>query len=469
MSKADLKAAMESLQVNKPLRLSASAPAFKTPPPVPQDVTASEDMRTSLVPSTSSDESGSRLATQKPNSSTETDSVSQVRAASQDANMSGDADLHQDQKSSQVQFGSTDLLISRDTVSSQDVDVSKVEAGTFIPRASQPRRATEQDRAVTEAVSLKSRLSTGYTRVPNSVLMEMVSGDLSRNEMKIILLIARMTISFNRTHVPLSKGVIGRMTGVQGRSVLDALQTLQEAGLIEKRTGDCNSPNKLRLIFDPFPESNVAQVPKISRDAAGTTDAQGTKGRDENSTYKKDNSETIELRKKISLSSLSESLRKYFSELKPRRKREVEFEAFEELRTDYSEEQIEDCLRLLRARGLPHSGAVCHSPMAYLAKAIAQVLPEAKAKKERQELDKKRARNQVEEERRHLEQQLQDESHLVERAAAFQMAFPTIREQTDLIAKYSMQFPLLSPGGPVLRNLAVAMWWEETRSNLDAR
>lgn len=46
--------------------------------------------------------------------------------------------------------------------------------------------------------------------------MEMVKGELSRSEMKILLLVARLTTSFNRDMALISKAVLERETGIQG-------------------------------------------------------------------------------------------------------------------------------------------------------------------------------------------------------------------------------------------------------------
>ena len=47
-----------------------------------------------------------------------------------------------------------------------------------------------------------------------------------------------------------------------------------------------------------------------------------------------------------------------------------------QLREDYTEEQIASCVTFLQAQGVPSSGTPCHSPMAYLAKAMDDVLNE---------------------------------------------------------------------------------------------
>ena len=98
--------------------------------------------------------------------------------------------------------------------------------------------------------------------------------------------------------------------------------------------------------------------------------------------------------------------------------------------------------------------------MAYLAKAIEQVLPEVKAKKVAKSLEEKRERNQVENERRQLEQRLREEVELAEREEAFLSAFPSPEGQAETIAKYSKQFQVLGLGGSILRGLAIGAWWE---------
>jgi hypothetical protein len=59
----------------------------------------------------------------------------------------------------------------------------------------------------------RKRLALGYTRLPNSILMAIVGGEFTKGEVKLLLLIARMTISFNRPLVPLSKTAIERIVG----------------------------------------------------------------------------------------------------------------------------------------------------------------------------------------------------------------------------------------------------------------
>lgn len=454
MSKTDLKAALESLQVKKPLRLPSSAPSFKAPVASTSVGISSQDKNSSLVPSLAQDANSPTDATENPKVIA-TPSPTLGQNSSQDANHSQDAMRSLVTNQSQSGFSSEELK------SSSDSTESMAQIPPVVARSTQARRATEQDRAVTEVASLKSRLSTGYTRVPNSILMEMVSGDLSRNEMKILLLVARMTVSFNRRYVPLSKSVIERMTGIQGRAVLEAVQSLQNAGFLEKLPGNHKSPNRLGLSQEAFQVFDSKEGAKQSEDTFGSPDERSTERLDKRSTYKKENSETIGLRKKISLSGMSEGLRQYFSELKPRRKREAEFGAFEELSTDYSAEQVEACLNYLTKNGLPNNGAPCHSPMSYLAKAMSQVLPEVQAIAERKLRHESHVAAVAAQKNKLVAEQIEAQEASAQRESAFLAAFPNPEDQDAIIEKYSSQFPMLRKGSLVLRGLAITAWWED--------
>ncbi len=80
--------------------------------------------------------------------------------------------------------------------------------------------------------------------------MRLVAGELTRNEIKLTLLIARFTISYQRKKAPLSKNVLERMTGLRGAAILEAVSGLISKGIVEKEQGDQNRP---RLVFKPPP------------------------------------------------------------------------------------------------------------------------------------------------------------------------------------------------------------------------
>lgn len=512
MSKLDLKAAMDSLQVKTPLKLQAKAPSFRVPAApisstntldpwvqnqsqdlkssldetrtldviqskdqnVSQDLIESLDAKPSLDQKRSSDE----IQSQDLNASMDAN-TSQVLKSSVDANqpqdqiISKDSNLSLDVNQSMVPIESLDLVQSLDMNTSQDENSTQV-----VFRSTQPRKATEQDRAVTETKSVQSRLSTGYTRIPNALLMSMASGDLSRNEMKLLLLIARMTISFNRPMASLSKGVLERMSHIQGRAVLDALQTLEAKGHIKKVAGDHNSPNRLGLTeYDTIEQTSkqpfvrkATQGEKRSKDLKSSQDeirirdVSSTQGWDENSPYKKDKLETKKEKLSLSTQIQTEYFTKYFDEVKPRRKRETELQAFRELKSDFSEADISLALEHVLKHGMPGSGEACHSPMAYLAKAIGQVLGIAKSgqEKQRQKQDREATEIRAKEAQKAEEEREMQNSLL--REQEFQKSFPGELEQAEVIANFGRKFPMLAQRGPLLRNLAISAWWDEMQS-----
>ena len=227
-------------------------------------------------------------------------------------------------------------------------------------------------------------------------MMRMVSGDLSRNEMKLILLIARFTISYQRRHAPLSKTVIERQTGLRGPAVLQAIADLLGKGMIAKIPGDQHRPNQLSLVYaddwdflpkelidtqvqNPTPVANQTQV-------SHSTGAQVVKATPAGVVNTTDFKHKETNRKKISLSFEcgDEFLKKYFIDLKPAKKRESEWEAFSGLKQDFSEGEIARALSFLLESGTPGNGKPCHSPMAYLSMAMGEVIGVLNSKRDRE-------------------------------------------------------------------------------------
>lgn len=104
-------------------------------------------------------------------------------------------------------------------------------------------------------------MSKGFTRVPNSILQTLMSGDLSKNELQILSVVLRMTIGFNRESAPISLGVIQNLTGIQSSRISAALNTLSEKNLIKRKSGSINSPNLLSIVYSDE-QSKIAIAPR---------------------------------------------------------------------------------------------------------------------------------------------------------------------------------------------------------------
>lgn len=395
-----------------------------------------------------------------------------------------------------------------------------VAGGTQVPRAtkvSTPESthslgigtATAQDSSVTLEAQSASKLHNGYTRLPNSALMRVASGELLRSEIQILLLIARFTISFQRRHAPLSKAVLERQSGLRGPAVLQAISGLLEKGLIEKIAGDQHRPNQLGLVFseewDFFPSGNggeknlaaksllvpaEAQVPgshlvpgaiQVGSETTvagptrvpGTTQVPRTTGVSEATTalvagatsplvaaatYFKD-TKTIE--NNSSLSRLPSLLQNYFLGLKPPKKRESEWQALEELLESYPAQDIADCFALVRERGIGkgESATTCHSPMSYLAKAMDGVLPEVQSHRERVREHEERHRLALEADKARVEHEEREAAEWAEKERAFEAAFPDEERQRQVIDEMLRGLPF-RPGSHAGRVLAVGRWWD---------
>jgi len=178
-----------------------------------------------------------------------------------------------------------------------------------------------------------------------------------------------------------------------------------------------------------------------------------------NQTYFKDK-ENIE--NKLSLSLLPEILSKYFAELKPAKKRESELNYFQNLQNEFPDVDIADCLAFVQKHGVGRGENVqpCHSPMAYLSKAIAEIMPEIeklrKARyeriaREKRETESKQMRAAVEE---------REAAEWTIREEAFTRAFSSEEKQTEVIHKYLQTLPF-KPNDRIARMVAIDSWWEE--------
>lgn len=464
MSKADLKAAMESLQVRNPLRLPTRQPQFVAPTPVaePAEVAGATQVptetqvvaRTQVVPTPQAVE-----ATQVPGP-TPVDGPTSVAMPTQ---VSAETPV------------ATPAPVAPAT---QVAQRTQTRAGDGTPPT-----ASDQDSSVTLEALAAPKLHNGYTRLPNNVLMRMAAGELVRSEIQVLLLIARFTISFQRRHAPLSKTVLERQSGLRGPAVLQAISALLAKGLIEKIPGDQHRPNQLGLVFteewDFFPKGSSGEKTWV---APATADAARTKVATETSVPTAtaatvvaatpagvppatDFKDIKTIKNNASLSTLPEALQKYFDELKPAKKRESEGQALEGLLKDYPAEDISDCLALLQTRGVVRRGPngeesqPCHSPMAYLSKAMAEVFLEVDRRRKKIRERAERERQEAEINCNRLEEEAREAALWDEKEQAFGRAFPSEEKQREALAEILRGLPF-STGSQAGRIMGIGRWWE---------
>lgn len=339
------------------------------------------------------------------------------------------------------------------------------------------RRVTEQDSSVVLESTFCEGLERGYTRIPNGVLMKLVGGNFTRNEIKIALIIARFTISFRREYAPLSKKVLERQSGLRGAAVLEAISGLVAKGLAQKQQGDQYRPNMLGLVLPQGWESCAStgreepsklEITEVTNSTQVEVESYppveiATQGEVGKATPFKD----IKIYKNNnSLAELPDSLQIYFSNLKPAKKRESEFRAFENLSRDYETQDIAACFELLKTQGVQHGkrsvSQPCHSPMAYLAKAINEVLEQAKRSQKTKLQNAKDALLIEEQKTQQSELRSEEEREFAEMEGAFNSAFPSEEAQKEFIEKSCKDMPF--PSSPRIRKVfAINAWWSTSR------
>ncbi len=169
---------------------------------------------------------------------------------------------------------------------------------------------------------------------------------------------------------------------------------------------------------------------------------------------------------------LPENLQKYFLDLRPLKKRESEWRAFENLKRDYQVGDLSECLELLLKRGVKagKKGVFqpCHSPMAYLAKAMNDVLSEVSRVKQGNSKLRERTAEEAADQADQSERRAQETQEFLAMEQAFLSAFPTETAQQVKINEIcqSMPFPL-SPA--VGRIYAINNWCESQKGkNIEA-
>jgi hypothetical protein len=156
---------------------------------------------------------------------------------------------------------------------------------------------------------------------------------------------------------------------------------------------------------------------------------------------------------------LSEAISEYFENLRPQAKHERELQAFENLKAEFSPEQIASSLLRVTSQSFKAAKGEIHSPMRFLESAIGDVLGELESKSSRRQsepvprsLDPK-----VEEEQRAEIEQAERE--MDEAWKYFQASVPDPEAQEQIIHGIFEQKPALGflPGA-VAEKVAVLEW-----------
>ena len=154
-------------------------------------------------------------------------------------------------------------------------------------------------------------------------------------------------------------------------------------------------------------------------------------------------------------------LQKYFDELKPAKKRESEWKAFEELQAEYPAQDIADCFTFVQEHGI---GGVdnpqpCHSPIAFLSKAIGEVMPKVETRRRTAHERIERERLESEAQRKRADEEADASAEWERKERAFIKTFPCEERQKEVLAEMVRNLPFRahSQAG---RIMAIGRWWD---------
>jgi hypothetical protein len=175
---------------------------------------------------------------------------------------------------------------------------------------------------------------------------------------------------------------------------------------------------------------------------------------------------------KNSLSTNSKKICEYFDSVLAPKKRESEQKAYLELKSSFTDSQIELCLSHLEIQGTPGTKATCHSPMAFLGQAMLEVLRSAEQESSKKWLLNTRKLNEEAERRMQRETEIRDAKEWAMKERKFLEAFPDFNRQDEVLSELCRDLPF-RPQSEIGRKLAIAKWWkgqEECirRDDLDA-
>lgn len=307
-------------------------------------------------------------------------------------------------------------------------------------------------------------MSKGFTRVPNSILQTLISGDLSKNELQILSVVLRMTIGFNRESAPISLGVIQNLTGIQSSRISAALNTLSEKNLIKRKSGSINSPNLLSIVYSDE-QSKIAiapraeNAPKVEFESK-VENAPKTLG--EKSTLDLTCETHLQYIYNIQIENLSQSSNFLKELVAPMMKKERErvLKLIEELKNE-SLDDIQLVLENVYSKKIDTFGAPIKSEIGYLETCFVKhkdwLKSQFREKREQLELKyRSELLKQAEAEQNKTEN---DEWNKI--VLKFQEAFPTEVEQAEAINKYSAK--MTGPYSnifPARKSFAIKAWSE---------
>lgn len=317
MSKADLKAAMEALQVNKPMRLQ-NKPIFKAPePPVAKtnkqdeleiyeenyavrdqptqdsrltlETRGTQDSRVSLD-SKATQETRAPL---EPEGTQETEPSLETRASPETEVplKSGGTQDTRGTQDSRPSLESRPTQEPRPTLESRvGHDQYRLSKREIIMRneRGEPMRVNKKDLPAAELVKYLSLTDEGYGSLSNRILEILFRADFDKAEHEIIQFIIRESIFWRQEWTdPLSGAEFESLSGISNSSLWTHLKRLTDRGWVEKELVKVTAKHQARNRYRLNPQAWGPLLPrkkKDTQDFRGTPETGGTQDSEPTST-----------------------------------------------------------------------------------------------------------------------------------------------------------------------------------------
>jgi len=299
----------------------------------------------------------------------------------------------------------------------------------------------------------------GFTQVPNVILRQR---GLFEDPIDFVVYLHMFTFSwgYHRDFTDMAVSQLERFSGVARNTIRRALVRLKERGWIAEYSGpEPGGVCRGWVVKHPDPTAKPERGSKLDRvqnEPRSKQTPRGSKLNPGRGSKMDPSKESIKQTPNKTLSLDSEKLREYFATVQVPRKRESEWRACQEILKAYSEADLEAALECVQVRGVGESGTKSHSPMAYLAVAMGDVIARQRAEIAATAERELRVRREQDHERARRVQEEREESEIQERLEAFRAAFPDPEERHHKVIELTKNTPAL--GERAREILAMSKW-----------
>ena len=101
----------------------------------------------------------------------------------------------------------------------------------------------------------------GFTRIADSLLDALALADLSKRELKILLVVLRRTYGFQKKHAPLSASFIAQATGIQRQHIASTISAMVQRGILHREHTQHANLLGINKAWFPSPETVTVGSP----------------------------------------------------------------------------------------------------------------------------------------------------------------------------------------------------------------